>query len=185
MKKFLLVLFAITAFTFTSDAQFNLKAGINSANQSYSSAGISFSPGARIGFLLGANYSSSLSESLSLRPGIQFNVKGSEVEFLGVTASSSFNYLEIPIDLVYSSSKASLHAGPYLGFLMSASADGEDIKDEAKSLDFGLNLGLGYNFGKIGLGANYGIGISNISEDTVDDVSVTNNYFALYITYAL
>lgn len=184
MKKLILTFFAVAAFAVTSFAQLNLKAGLNLANQTFEAGGISFEPDSKMGFLIGANYTSNLSDALSLRPGIQFSMKGSKIDILGVSSSATFNYLEVPVDLVYSFGDLSVHAGPYLGLLMTAKSDGEDIKDDAKSTDFGLNLGLGYGFGSIGVGVNYGLGLSNINDDGTDG-SVKNKVFSLYVTYGI
>ena len=171
MKKLILSLFVIAAFSASSFAQLSLKAGVNIANQTFE-------------FFLGANYKVNLSESIGLRPGIQFSLKGSKLDFGGTDVSESdFSYLEVPVDLVFTTGGISIHAGPYLGLLMSAKSDGVDVKDDVKSTDFGLNLGLGYNFGKIGVGANYGLGLSNISQD--EEGTAKNKVISVYVTYTL
>ena len=183
MKKLILSLFVVAAFSATSFAQLNLKAGVNLANQAFESSGFTLEASTKVGFLIGANYATNLSESIALRPGIQFTIKGSKLDFLGSSLSSSFSYIEVPVDLVYKTGDLSIHLGPYLGLLMAASSDGDDIKDDVKSTDFGLNLGLGYSFGQFGVGANYGLGLSNISDDA--DGSVKNKVISVYVTYAL
>jgi len=183
MKKLLLSLFVVAAFSAASFAQLNLKAGLNLANQSFEASGISIDASSKVGFLLGVNYEAELSESIALRPGIQFTLKGSKFEFFGTSVSSNFSYIEVPVDFVYKSGSLSVHAGPYLGLLMAASSDGEDIKDVTKSIDFGLNFGAGYNFGLIGVGVNYGLGFSNITEDP--EGSAKNKVLAFYVTYSI
>ncbi|MDF1696925.1 MAG: porin family protein [Saprospiraceae bacterium] len=184
MKKTLLSLLCVAAFTLTGYSQIGFKAGINLANQTLEASGISFEPGSTVGFVLGVNYSASLSEAISLRPGLSFSSKGSEFDFLGTSLKNTFNYLEVPIDVVYNAGNLSVHAGPYLGLLMSASSDGQDIKDEVKSSDFGLNLGLGYNFSQVGVGVQYGLGLANI-DDSEDDGTVKNKVLSIYVTYSL
>lgn len=184
MKKLILTLFVVASFSSISFAQLNLKAGINLANQTFEAGGISFEPDSKIGFLIGINYELSIAESISLRPGIQYSGKGSKIEILGTSSSASFNYIEVPVDFVYNTGNLSLHAGPYLGMLLSASSDGEDIKDEAKSTDFGINFGLGYNFGVAGVGLNYGLGLSNINDDGSDG-SVKNKVISITFTYGI
>lgn len=62
--------------------------------------------------------------------------------------------------------KFNLQAGPQIGFLMSASADSKDVKDSFKSLDFGLNLGAGYDLTeKLFLEARYNLGLAQTQKD--------------------
>ena len=185
MKKLILSLFVVAAFSATSFAQLSLKAGVNLADQSFESSGFSADTKSKVGFLIGANYAVNLSESIALRPGIQFTLKGSKVDFGNDEGTLSFNYIEVPVDLVYKISDFSIHAGPYLGLLMSAKADDEDVKDDVTSTDFGLNFGLGYSIGKIGVGANYGLGLSNLNNDDTDDTNVKNKVISVYVTYTL
>ena len=98
--------------------------------------------------------------------------------------SNNFNYFEVPVDLVYNSGNFSFHAGPYLGMLLSAKSDGVDVKDDTKSTEVGLNLGLGYSFDRIGIGANYSLGLSNVNEDVSDGI-IKNKAISFYVTYAL
>ncbi len=185
MKKLFLSLFVVSAFSLTSSAQLNLKAGLTLANQVLDFGGISLAQNLKTGFLIGVNYEVPLAESTDLRPGIQFTLKGTNFEFGGMTvASNNFNYIEVPVDIVYNSGSLSFHGGPYLGLLMSAKADGRDVKDDTKSTEIGLNLGLGYSFDKIGFGANYGLGLSNINKEVSDGI-IKNKAISFYVTYAL
>jgi hypothetical protein len=59
-----------------------------------------------------------------------------------------------------------LEAGPQFGFLTSAKLKTGnlelDVKDQYKSVDFGLGFGLGYQFPiGVGIGARYMFGLSN------------------------
>jgi len=185
MKKLFLSLFVMATFSITSTAQLNLKAGITLANQVIDFGGISLSQNLKTGFLIGANYEFQVSESMELRPGIQFSLKWSNFEFGGMTVlSNNFNYIEVPVDLVYNSGNFSFHAGPYLGMLISAKSDGEDVKDDIKPTEVGLNLGIGYSIDRIGIGANYGLGLSNINEEVSDGI-VKNKAISFYVTFAL
>jgi hypothetical protein len=85
-----------------------------------------------------------------------------------------------------------VEAGPQIGFLLSAKSRGEDIGDLYKSSDFGLNLGLGYNFTEdLSIALRYTIGLSDIADvpDDYDDypdfynASFKNSNFALSLAY--
>lgn len=186
MKKNLLLSLMLMVFSISMSGQIGFKAGLNVATQSVESGGITVEPGSKAGLVLGANYTTALSESFSLRPGVQFSMKGYEIDFgiLG-SFSANMNYIDVPVDFVYTTSKFSVNFGPYLGLLMSASVDGEDVKDQVKSTEIGLNFGVGYSFGAIGIGLNYGAGLTNISNDDTADGTVTNQVSTLYVTYTL
>jgi outer membrane autotransporter protein len=70
----------------------------------------------------------------------------------------------------------SLEAGPQLGFLMSAKADGKDNKKEFNSTDFAFNLGAGYDLNEqMSLGLRYNIGLSDIEKDLMAGESGSTN----------
>jgi len=113
-------------------------------------------------------------------------------------ATTNLAYVNIPIMVkFYPIPSLYIEAGPQVGFLVSAKekAEGsatyttfdgegnpitvtesfetdEDVKDFYKSIDFGINVGVGYEFTE-NLGANvrYNLGLSDISEtpDEFDD----------------
>ena len=188
MKKLLSIAFAFIAFMAISQAQIGFRGGVNIAKITAEFEGVSVDYKNTIGFQVGAFYQTALTETIGLRPGLMLSTKGAKLDFLGESATLKTTYLEVPIDFVYNANKLSIHAGPYLGLLMAADSEGEDVKESFKSSDFGLNLGLGYNLtSNIGLGVNYGLGLSNIAEggDSTDDVSSKNNNISIYLTYTL
>lgn len=91
--------------------------------------------------------------------------------------ASSLNlwYINLPIMARYNLGyNLNVHAGIQLGFLLSAkikvNEDGVDpfnVKDQTKGFDFGLPIGVGYEFWdrKMAVTARYIIPISNISQD--------------------
>ena len=98
----------------------------------------------------------------------------------------------------YATEKFYVEAGPQIGFLMSAEAESEDtvsfggvtesestttdVKEFTNSTDFGLGLGLGYNFTEnIGAGLRYTAGLSDIYKDS--DGKVNNSNIAISVAY--
>ena len=82
--------------------------------------------------------------------------------------------------------KLSLEAGPQFGFLMSAKETFTDqdtnetitdnVKDGYKTLDFGFNIGGGYDFTeKFSVGLRYNIGLSNILKSQGEDIFEAKN----------
>jgi len=182
--KNLLVLFFLITLSITSSAQFNVRAGVNLANQSIDAGAFGIDTGNRIGFFLGINYDAKIAESFAVRPGLQFAIKGSKFELASTSFSSNYNYLELPLDFVYISNNVSVHMGPYFGVLISAKSDGDDISDNIKSTDVGLNLGASYDLGLLGIGMNYGLGLSNINDES-SDRDIRNKVISFFVTIGI
>ena len=185
MKKLFYAFLLIGMFATASNAQFAGKAGINLANISTDEEDVESS--SKLGFVIGANYSTAISESLAFRPGLEFSMKGAKQSALGTDAKLKLNYIDIPLDFVYNAGDLSINVGPYLGFLLSAKTSSGDIsidvKDSVSSLDFGLNAGLAYNLGPVSVGAQYGLGLANVNGLDDDDTSVKNNNISFYVMY--
>lgn len=189
MKKLLTLAFAFIAFISISNAQFGLRGGLNLSSVTLETEGISAEPDSKITFHIGVTYEKMINENLSFRPGLLFSAKGYSFEVDGIDEDfgANFGYLEIPLDFVYNTGSIGIHAGPYIGMLMSAKSGDEDIKETVESLDYGLNLGLTYNVNEqIGVGLNYGLGLANLAKDSGDeDSSIKNKVIGLFVTYKL
>jgi Outer membrane protein beta-barrel domain len=166
MKKIIVLSLFVSLFI-TSKAQttFGFKGGVNLASVKVvvPEAGMSVSTSNNTSFFLGGYMNHLLSENLSIQPELLY--QGMGFKFSGETLNS--NYISIPVVLKYAiTSFINIEAGPQIGFLMSAKAMGEDVKDAFKSTDFQLVFGGGINFtNKIQANVRYGIGMSNISEN--------------------
>lgn len=185
MKKLLLAVLVCVAFVTVSNAQVAVRAGVNFANLSSEQNGTSVDLSSNIGLQLGLTYEMAVGETLAFRPGVLFSMKGAKIEVSDNDIKTKLNYLEIPLDLVYKAGMLDIHAGPYLGFLMSAKNEDDDIKDGTESLDFGLNVGGQYNINAmLGVGVNYGLGLANLIKDAPDNTSSKNRNLSVYLTYA-
>lgn len=205
MKKIILtslLLFAF-GFTFAQKAQFGIKGGLNSSNFSGDTEGVDFK--SRIGFNVGIFAAIMLSEKITLQPEILYSTQGAKAVNVTVpyddmlfTGDVKFNlsYINIPVMFkYYVADKFNLEAGPQIGFLTSAETstklDGsnqtvdEDAKDYFESVDFGFNVGAGYDFtDKIFAGIRYNIGLSNVFKTQPGDDSETqNSVFSLSVGY--
>jgi len=173
----------------TAYSQLGIRGGLNVANTTIKSLGLSISPESKIGFHIGATYDIAVNEDLTLRPAVLYSTKGFKfTAFEDFTTSS--NYLEVPINIVYNIGDGAnglfLQGGPYLGFLLSANSEGEEISDELKSADFGANLGLGYNLNaNFSAGVDYSLGLANILNGVEEGETMTNKNFSVYILYRL
>jgi hypothetical protein len=101
-----------------------------------------------------------------------------------------FDYISVPVLLRFNvSENINLHAGPQVGFLLSAKiTDGDDsidIKEGFTGTDFGAAFGIGGDFGKFNGGLRYYLGFANIIEDTTDGGTFKNNAFQIFLGYRL
>jgi len=148
--------------------------GLNLANVNVDpDDGIDFSRLTAFG--LGGVLDYGLSENVTLRFEPMYLQKGTT----RFGADVKLAYLEVPVMFKYafgtSNTKPYIMAGPTFGFNLSAKikADEEqDIKDEIKSVDFGLVLGAGVSLpmgnNSLFLEARYALGLANIN-DAPDD----------------
>ena len=204
MKKIILSAFAIMAFGFANaqDVKFGVKGGLNLSN--FSGDTEPFDMKTRVGFNVGGFVEIKFSEKFALQPELLYSTQGSKVDNFGVDtdqgfltgdATFNFTYINIPVMFkYYAAEKFWIEAGPQIGFLTSAKlkteVDGygssdQDVKDIFESVDFGLNLGLGYDFTeKISVGARYNLGLSNIAKtEDGDDSKLHNGVFSLSAAY--
>lgn len=189
MKKILLSAAAIMAFGFASQAQdikFGAKAGLNIADF----GGDAETSGSRTGFHVGVIAEFKLTEQFSIQPELLYSMQGAKyetvIDFDIVEQDMKLDYLNVPIMAKYYLFEGfSIQAGPQVGFLMSAKAEDEDVKDSFKSIDFALNGGVGY---ELPLGvffqARYSAGLANIADgEGSDDYSINNNVISLSVGY--
>jgi hypothetical protein len=134
------------------------------------------------------------SEFLSLQPELLYSSVGAKMNILGIKASSRLNYLSLPIMLRYNPQPIfNLHAGPQIGFLVSAKEEleglSEDAMDAYKQLDVGLGIGAGVELPiGIGFSARYVLGIANIADmSDADEIEgkFTNNVFQISVNYKI
>lgn len=165
-----------------------LKAGINLANLNGDDVE---DTDMKIGYHFGGYAKFSITEAFSVQPELLYNAVGAKSSESGVDGNYKINYITVPVMLGYSFGKVSIQAGPQIGFLTSAKlkvegggTSGEvDLKDDLKGTDFGVNVGLGLDFGKINAAARYCIGLSNIVD--ADEADVKNGVIQLSVGYKL
>ncbi|ESU26958.1 hypothetical protein FLJC2902T_22980 [Flavobacterium limnosediminis JC2902] len=202
MKKVILTVATVFAFGFANaqDKQmsFGVKGGLNVATLTGDVENVKSLVGAHIGGFM--EYK--LNDKFAIQPELLFSMQGAKSEFTfsdgfdtyNVESTVKLNYLNLPIMAkYYATEKLAIEAGPQVGFLLSAKNEAEvsgfgseevDIKDETNSIDFGLNLGLGYDFTEnISAGARYNFGLSNIDDSEGSDDTVNNGVFSVSVGY--
>ncbi|GAP72322.1 hypothetical protein SAMD00024442_3_26 [Candidatus Symbiothrix dinenymphae] len=178
MKKIMVFMAVAVLATVSASAKgrsFGVTAGLN-----ISSVDIKEADGldSKMGFLVGGVIDHDLSNAFSIISELTFSQKG-WIEDRGEEHAVTLNYLQLsPANVTYkiplpANSKVFIFLGPYFSYLFSASykqgSDSGDIPidtDDYNSLDpidFGLNLGAGYQFGKIYGKIQSNLGLFNIA----------------------
>lgn len=192
MKKIMLVLLFATATIFASaQVQFGLKAGVNFSTLGGDDFDEVTGKKSNTGFYFGGLAHIPISDNFGFQPELIYSAKqGLEFVESGDELNLNLNYLNIPLMLQYKTSGFYLEAGPQIGLLLTAKSKitiggvtaEEDIKDELKGVDFGINLGLGYVMSSgFGFGARYNFGMSNIVDDP--DADAKNRVFSFGLIY--
>ena len=191
MKKLLLTaVIAVISIVSINAQEFGAKAGVNFASLN----GDEDFDG-RTSFFVGGVVEFEISESFSIQPELLYSSQGAKSSFseegFDFESTIKLDYLNIPIMAKYYVTEGlSIEAGPQVGFLLSAKAevkedgesDSEDIKDELKSVDFGLNFGLGYKLDSgLNFGARYNLGLSNVPDE--GDFDLKNGVFQIAVGY--
>lgn len=191
MKKIILCAIAVMAFGFTNAQQtrFGVKGGLNLSTVV---GGDVENTKTLVGFHVGGFAEIHIVQRFYVQPELLFSAQGTKVDGpFGTDADIKLNYLNIPVVAKYYivDKKFSVEAGPQLGILLSAKADGTDIKDNTRSADLGFNLGAGYNFtDNFSVGLRYTIGLSPLSDKDIDNSddyydSAKNSNLALSLAY--
>ncbi len=186
MKKIILTAAAIFAFGLANaqEVKFGIKAGLNLSNVTGDVDGAS----TKVGFQAGGLVEIKVSDKFAVQPELLYSLQGAKVDEEGTEVDFNLSYLNIPVMAKYLvSDKFSLEAGPQVGFLMSAKAKAEgasvDVKDAFESIDFGLNIGAGYDATEnINIGVRYGFGLSNIAKDSEGE-KIKNSNIAIAVAY--
>lgn len=193
MKRIILpiITFVVFGFANAQSTRFGVKGGLNISNFT----GYQEDVKSLVGFHIGGFAEIKLAKKFAIQPEFLFSTQGTTMEGYNGDSNTNVkvNYLNIPILAKYYITDAfSVEAGPQIGFLLSAKSRGEDINDLFKSTDYGLNLGIGYDFTEnFALGLRYTIGLSDIA-DVPDDsqdypfaynANFKNSNFALSLAY--
>lgn len=178
----MLVLFSFTMAASTllhqeAVAQFNTKAGIKGGlNVSNLYVDDVSDENARIGTHFGLFAQFGSEGMLALQTELLFSTKGSVAQYTGFfdqEVKYNLAYLDLPVLAVIKVGETvEIHAGGYGSYLMAANisysgdvANGVDEidKDNLKSYDYGLALGVGINVGAVQIGARYNYGLVEIA----------------------
>jgi hypothetical protein len=192
MKKFVVAFVALISFNAmqAQEIKYGLKVGMNVANLNVDEAGFP-STSSIVNIHIGGFAEIMLNKKLAFQPELLYSAQGAKFDYLFDDGAGTLydtentfklSYINIPLMIkYYPESKFFFEAGPQVGFLTSAKlkvnvtgfgSDTQNIDEAFKSIDFGLNLGAGYNISKHAtINARYNLGLSNIGENESGDNS--------------
>ncbi|MBC8300472.1 MAG: outer membrane beta-barrel protein [Pelagibacterales bacterium] len=180
MKKYIIIIIVFLAFSLNTYAQsFGLKGGVAVTNFIGSDAN-DLDAESRTGFFLGA-FTKLGEGNIEWMPEVLFHQKGAKED--GGNGSLVGNYIDIGANgLFHINDELALAIGPYLGYAVSGTLDGESITDwdGTNRVEFGSNLGAIYNINDLlHLDVRYGMAFT----DMLDDVSIRNSSFQIGVGY--
>jgi len=188
------------------EIKYGVKAGLNLSTLTGDVA--YYDVKSKAGFHVGGFVEFKITDKFSVQPELLYSAQGAKLRYSSADEFSStidkqnikLGYLNIPVMAKYYVIKGlSIEAGPQVGFLLSAkneyniyssisedlSGSGEDdIKDDSKSVDFGLNVGAGYEFTQnIFVQARYNFGLTSISENASNEFDPKNGVLQVSFGY--
>ncbi|MDR2474362.1 MAG: PorT family protein [Bacteroidales bacterium] len=201
MKKLSVFVVALTLSVGMAQAQFGIKfgarAGLNVNSLSYSWDDVKSEN--LIGFQIGPVLDVSIL-GFGVEAGILYNQKGGKFKFGNESMDLRNSYLDIPINLKYSLGLGGIGVYAAIGPNFSLALDGknfgevlgaaEELKEgNVKNFEVGLNFGAGVKISKIGIGVQYGLGLSDVYKYPMQavglakDLTAKNRTIAVLLTY--
>jgi hypothetical protein len=142
----------------------------------------------KTGFHAGVFAHMHLDQHFALQPEVVYSTQGAKYNIAGTDTRIKLNYINVPVMFQYMFNNGfRLQAGPQVGFLIKAESEvndtDTDVKDELKTVEFGLGAGVGYIHPPSGFGidARYNLGLSKINEN--GSGKSTNRGFQLGVLY--
>lgn len=136
----------------------------------------------KVGYSFGAYATFKISESLKIQPEVIWSLQGEKSDKKG---RYDISYVNIPIMLKWIDEKFYYEFGPQLGLLTintSQSVPDEIRLDNFESIDFTLNIGVGYQlFEDWAVGFRYCQGVTNI----VEGRDLKNSVFYIGLSYRI
>ncbi|MBL7741726.1 MAG: PorT family protein [Chitinophagaceae bacterium] len=207
MKKRTAALLATLVILITGSAQkaaFGVCAGATLSNFKIEYDGENESLDSKAGLTVGAIANIAAGKNFVVQPGIFWTQKGTKDEESegGSTYKISLtnNYVEIPVNFLYSSGGFFAGAGPSIAFAVSGKwkyeLDGEketesanfgnSDDDDMKGLDLGANILAGYSSpGGFLVMLNFNQGLNNLVPGEADGAKLKSHYFGIRLGYML
>lgn len=184
--RFFFLAFSGILFLASAHAQqtgFGLKGGLNVSAVGGNDAQVG---SAKASFHVGAYFSKSLSDKVSFQPELVYSRQG--YQYTGYNAYViNFDYLSLPLlaKIYPSQSGFNIQLGPQLGYLLSAKDEFGVTAYELKKFDYGLALGISYEFiSGLNVAGRYYLGLANLQANSASNtLNFTNRVFQVSIGY--
>lgn len=171
-RRFILICLACIIFPQVNGQVLGIKGGLSFASGKYVIYEVESSSGSLFGINTGILGEVPVSDALSLGTGVSFIKKGVKTEVFKLPV----RYIEFPLNLTYRidfiSWKLYAQTGPYAAVGISAKKKNNvtdkikfgSLASQYKRMDYGINLGGGFEINNLQIGLNYGFGFINISQ---------------------
>ncbi|MFD0836703.1 porin family protein [Mariniflexile aquimaris] len=191
MKKTLLIgLILLFSYNVSSQDKIGVFAGINGSSLSNGFLKSGYLGSNSFSFHIGGLYEFRFTEKIAFRPKLLFSQQGDREDF-DDNIKYETSYLNIPLNFKFFN-KPYLLFGPQVGFLIDTKKKEIDFGD-LKSLDYGLNLGVGIDIKRIFIELNLYQGFNELIAVEYKqtnpfrdiDINATNTVIQLSIGYNL
>ena len=131
---------------------------------------------------------------LELQPEVLYALKGAKTSAFDIESKLLLDYIEVPLlaRKTFGAPDATrfyVAGGPSIGILVRArtrtdfgsSTEEIDVKEDVETLDLGIVIAGGVEFGSIVVDGRYTHGLSDIDKDTSGDVKTTNRAVSLTV----
>ena len=174
---FLLIAFLICNVSFAQNWDLGVKGGINLASVSIKNS--TSESKSVIGLHLGGYANTRLTDQITLQPEVLFSLQG-----WNASENRTISYLLIPVVAKYFLvDQFNVHAGPQIGFLLTAE---DGIEDVITSTDFGAVFGAEYQINELfAAGVRYNLGLVNILDNPESSVELRSRVLQISCTYKL
>lgn len=195
----LLFLLASSAAAWSQKTRFGITGGLSIASWSAKAGGVSVNSQSTTGFTGGVILFAPLSSNVTIQTGLNFVQKGAQTNDQGDNETIKLNYIELPVNFVYTHAGFFGGVGPTIAMGMSGTdkltsqgvTEKSDIKfgsgtdDDLKRFDIGANVTAGYMIPSgFMLSLNYNFGLTNLAPGTnSSDGKLLNRYFGIRIGY--
>lgn len=177
-----IVLLVFSGKAFAQESQIGIKGGLNLSTLNIDNKN---DKNLKAGFHAGVFTKIPLTESFAIQPELLYSMKGVKYSFednilADGRANFNLNYLELPVKLVFNLSEDfEIQFGPYVSYLINANVDTDaDVlgfwkidnnkeldRKNYNALDYGLSLGLGFDFDPLIIGFNYNLGLNPVAKE--------------------
>ena len=119
----------------------------------------------RIGLVAGVEGEYYATEWLGIALGVNYAQQGWKMEGNGLEETFKYDYLNVPLTgNFYVAKGLALKTGVQFGFLMSAKAGSEDVKDSSEKLNISIPIGISYEFSDFVIDLRYNTALNKTNK---------------------